>query len=125
MDVSADLGELARSGCCVVCSGAKAILDLPRTAEALESRGVTVLGYRTDRMPGFYVETTDIAVPPVASVDEAAAIVRAQAALGWPGSIIIGQKPPAELAFSREAIRAAVRRGRRTCPTPGNCRRRS
>ena len=51
-DVSADLDELARTPVAVVCAGAKAILDLPRTLEVLETRGVPVIGYRTDALPG-------------------------------------------------------------------------
>ena len=53
-DISADLRELARSPVAVVCSGAKSILDLPKTTEVLETEGVPVIGYRTDRLPAFY-----------------------------------------------------------------------
>ncbi|WP_425389402.1 pseudouridine-5'-phosphate glycosidase [Cryptosporangium arvum] len=54
-DESADLGTLARTPIAVVCAGVKSILDVPATLERLESSGVTVLGYRTDRFPGFYL----------------------------------------------------------------------
>lgn len=53
-DISADLAEIANTPCCVVCSGAKAILDIPATLEQLETLGVPVLGYQTDRFPQFY-----------------------------------------------------------------------
>lgn len=53
-DISADLHEIAATPCCVVCSGAKAILDIPATLEHLETLGVPVLGYQTDRFPQFY-----------------------------------------------------------------------
>lgn len=59
MDISADLEELARTDVCVVCAGAKAILDLPRTMEYLETKGVPVIGYQTDYLPAFYTRKSD------------------------------------------------------------------
>jgi pseudouridine-5'-phosphate glycosidase len=61
-DVSADLGALARFPVAVVCAGAKAILDLPRTVEALETLGVPVLGWQTDRFPAFYRRDSGLGV---------------------------------------------------------------
>lgn len=61
-DVSADLTALARYPVAVVCAGAKALLDLPKTVEALETRGVPVLGYRTDEFPAFYRRESGLAV---------------------------------------------------------------
>ena len=55
LDISADLQELARTPVAVVCAGAKAILDVGLTLEYLETHGVPVIGYGTDRLPGFYV----------------------------------------------------------------------
>jgi pseudouridine-5'-phosphate glycosidase len=55
LDVSADLTELGRTEVCVVCSGAKSLLDIPATLELLETRGVPVIGFRTDTFPLFYV----------------------------------------------------------------------
>jgi len=60
MDVSADLEELAQTSVCVVCAGAKAILDLPRTMEYLETKGVPVIGYGTDELPAFYTAKSGI-----------------------------------------------------------------
>jgi len=62
-DVSADLQELARTEVAVVCAGAKAILDLPKTLEVLETLGVTVIGYRCDELPAFYSRTSGLPVP--------------------------------------------------------------
>lgn len=62
LDVSADLDELARQPVCVVSAGPKIILDLPATAEALETRGVPVVGLRTSEMPAFYVEGSGVAL---------------------------------------------------------------
>lgn len=59
MDISADLEELATTSVCVVCAGAKAILDLPRTLEYLETKGVPVIGYKTDYLPAFYTRTSE------------------------------------------------------------------
>jgi pseudouridine-5'-phosphate glycosidase len=63
MDISADLDELARTPVTVVCAGAKAILDLPRTLEYLETRGVPVVGYQTDRFPAFWSRTSELPAP--------------------------------------------------------------
>ena len=60
MDVSADLEELAMTNVTVICAGAKAILDLPRTMEYLETKGVPVIGYKTQFLPAFYTRTSDI-----------------------------------------------------------------
>lgn len=62
-DESADLGELGRTDVVVVSAGAKAILDLPKTFERLESLGVPVVGYRTDVLPAFWSRTSPIAAP--------------------------------------------------------------
>jgi pseudouridine-5'-phosphate glycosidase len=63
MDISADLDELARTPVTVICAGAKAILDLPRTFEVLETRGVPVIGYGTNDLPGFYMRETGLSAP--------------------------------------------------------------
>ncbi|MDK7050855.1 pseudouridine-5'-phosphate glycosidase [Aerococcus sanguinicola] len=59
MDVSADLEELGQTPVTVVCAGAKAILDLPRTLEYLETKGVPVVGYQTDKLPAFFSSSSD------------------------------------------------------------------
>src|SRR6476661_11094097 len=62
-DESADLGWLARTPIVVVCAGVKSILDVGATLERLETLNVTLLGYRTDRFPGFYLTESDFPVP--------------------------------------------------------------
>lgn len=62
MDVSADLNEFSRTPVNVVCAGPKAILDIPRTLEYLETQGVAVIGYQTDKMPLFYTRTSDYGI---------------------------------------------------------------
>ena len=59
-DISADLEELARTPVAVVCAGAKALLDLPKTLEYLETRGVPVIGYRTDEFPAFWSRSSGL-----------------------------------------------------------------
>ena len=54
MDISADLEELARTNVTVICAGAKSILDLPKTLEYLETKGVPVIGYQTTELPAFF-----------------------------------------------------------------------
>lgn len=63
MDVSADLEELARTPVAVVCAGAKALLDLPKTLEVLETRGVPVIGYGTAEFPAFWSRSSGLSVP--------------------------------------------------------------
>lgn len=94
-DVSADLPALARLPLTVVSSGAKSILDLPRTVELLETLGVAVVGYRTRHFPGFYVEHTGIPLEQQASSPgEVAEVRRAMRALGLPGALLVVQPAP-------------------------------
>jgi pseudouridylate synthase len=95
LDVSADLGELARTEALVVASGAKSILDVPATAEVLETLGVPVLGWRTDELPLFY--RADGGPPVSARVDsaaEAAEVARLHWELGRGGLVLA--RPPDE-----------------------------
>ncbi|CAN5234816.1 pseudouridine-5'-phosphate glycosidase [soil metagenome] len=114
-DESADLVELSRTPVIVVCSGAKAILDLEATAERLESLGVTVVGFQTDMMPAFYSRETGIAVSVrVDRADEVAAVYRAHRALGRPGSLLVVQSPPAATALPAGTVERAVTGGLRS-----------
>jgi pseudouridine-5'-phosphate glycosidase len=78
LDVSADLTEIGRTEVCVVCSGAKSLLDIPATLELLETRGVPVIGFRTDTFPLFYVAGSSHALADRA--DDAGTIAAAAAA---------------------------------------------
>ncbi|MEM9198087.1 MAG: pseudouridine-5'-phosphate glycosidase [Pseudomonadota bacterium] len=89
-DISADLHELARSRVNVVCAGAKAILDLPKTLEVLETLGVPVIGYRTDRLPAFWSRDSGLAVPMrVDHVDEIARAHMLRADMGLEGGQLV------------------------------------
>ncbi|MDN2581362.1 pseudouridine-5'-phosphate glycosidase [Aquibium sp. ELW1220] len=95
-DISADLDELARTPVIVVCAGAKAILDIEKTLEVLETRGVPVVGYGTDVMPAFWSSRSPFAAP--LRLDSAAAIARFQktrAALGVTGGMLVANPVPA------------------------------
>jgi len=95
-DVSADLTALSRHAVAVVCAGAKAILDLPRTVEMLETLGVPVLGYRTDEFPAFYRRASGQRVDRrYDGVQELAAAVAAHWALGLATGVLVANPIPA------------------------------
>lgn len=96
-DVSADLTALARHPVAVVCAGAKAILDLPRTREMLETLGVPVLGFGTSEFPAFYRRSSGLPVDARCdSPAEAAAAIAAHFALGLPGGLVVANPIPGE-----------------------------
>jgi pseudouridine-5'-phosphate glycosidase len=107
-DVSADLAELARTQALVVASGAKSILDVRATAEALETLGIPSVGYRTDTLPLFYAARGG---PPVSarveSAQEAAALAHAHWELGGHG-VLVGNAPAQSLDSVEELIEAAL-----------------
>ena len=118
-DESADLAELARTPMIVVCSGAKAILDLRATAERLDTLGVAVLGFRTAELPAFYGAESGI---PVQRVDDEQAIVsifRAQRALGQRAALLVVQPPPAPFALPGSVVERAVVEGVRESTRAG------
>lgn len=96
-DVSADLPILATTPLVVVCAGAKAILDLPRTLEFLETWGVPVLGWQTATFPAFYSRESGLPVDQrVTSAAEVAAVYASQRALGLPQGLLVAAPVPAE-----------------------------
>ncbi len=108
-DESADLIELARTPVIVVCAGAKSILDLPATLERLETLGVSVVGYRTNELPGFFTTTTGFALNARAdSPEHIARIWRAHGALGRRSALLIVQPPPAHSALPSDLVDAAT-----------------
>ena len=93
-DESADLETLARVGIVVVCAGVKSILDVGATLERLETLNVTVLGFGTDRFPGFYLSDSGHPVPwRVESASEVVSVVRARDGLGTEGSAVVVANP--------------------------------
>ncbi|QJE73614.1 pseudouridine-5'-phosphate glycosidase [Aerophototrophica crusticola] len=110
LDISADLEELSQTDVAVVCAGAKAILDLQKTLEYLETKGVPVIGFGTDRFPAFYTASLPLPVDGrVDSADDAARMLRAKWQLGLKGGVVIGVPIPEEAALDAEAVEAAIR----------------
>ena len=108
-DVSADLEELARTNVTVICAGAKAILDLPKTLEVLETKGVPVLGYGTDELPAFYTRYSGLGVDArVDSPEETAAIIKAKRELGLDGGVLITNPIPEEDSMDPAAINKVI-----------------
>lgn len=96
-DISADLTALARYPLITVCAGAKSILDLPKTLEALETLGVPVVGYRTSEMPAFYSRSSGLRLDArVDSPKEAALLARAHWRLGCRSAILVLVPVPEE-----------------------------
>ena len=120
-DESADIDTLGRTRITVVCAGVKSILDVPATLQRLETRQVTVVGYRTDEFPGFYLHSSGEPVDwRVETPQEAAGVMRAQDALGGLETALIVANPvPAALQLDpalhdrvlAEGLRAAEERG--------------
>jgi pseudouridine-5'-phosphate glycosidase len=111
-DVSHDLVALARHPVVTVSAGAKAFLDLARTLEQLETLGVPVVGWRTDRFPAFYLR--DSGLPLTARVESAtdvAALVRAAKSLGHPGGVLVANPIPEADELDAERIDAALAAG--------------
>lgn len=108
-DISADLIELGRTPVAVVCSGPKSILDLALTREVLETQGVPVIGYGTNRMPAFYARSSGLPVDVrVDSAATAARIIEAQLSLKRPGGALICVPVPAAVALAHDQAEAAI-----------------
>ena len=109
-DVSADLAALARYPGMVVCAGAKSVLDLPRTLEALEALGVPVLGYGTSEFPAFYADRSGLRLEHRADTPELAAeALQAQRdLLGLPQAIVLTVPPPLEVTIDHDELDRAL-----------------
>jgi pseudouridine-5'-phosphate glycosidase len=113
-DISADLTELARTPVAVVCSGAKVILDLPRTVEILETMGIPVVGYSTNEFPAFYSRESGLPLQHrVDASDEAAHLMYIHWHLGRlvqgaTSGILIVNPPPAEKALPRNEVESLI-----------------
>ncbi|MGI9222258.1 MAG: pseudouridine-5'-phosphate glycosidase [Woeseiaceae bacterium] len=111
MDVSADLEELARTDVVVVCAGIKSILDIPRTLEYLETKGVPVVGYQTDTLPAFFSRSSGCPVDyRIDSANELARVLQAKQTMGLTGGMLVGVPIPAEHALSNDEIGVAIDR---------------
>ena len=109
MDVSADLDEFAQTSVCVVCAGAKAILDLPRTLEYLETKGVPVIGYQTGYLPAFYTRTSPYKLNyRLDSPADIAKMVKTKWELGLSGGVIIANPIPSEYSLDEKMMNKAI-----------------
>jgi pseudouridine-5'-phosphate glycosidase len=109
-DISADLPELARTPVVVVCAGAKAILDLPRTLEWLETAGVPVLGWGTDEFPAFFTRSSGLPVSAkVKNAAETAALIRTHWGMGLHSGILVCVPCPEEVSVPAEKVELALR----------------
>ncbi len=111
-DVSADLTALGTIPVTVVSAGVKAILDLPRTLEFLETLGVPVLGYETDVFPEFWIRGSNL--PISARVDDplaAAAAISAHWSSGMKSGVVLAAPVPSEDEADPEVINAAINEG--------------
>src|SRR3569623_603604 len=103
-DISADLEELSRTPVAVVCAGAKAILDIPKTLEVLETKGVPVIGFGTDEFPAFWTRSSGYPVDHRCNTPEdAAELLNTQFHLGM-GGVQIGNPIPAPDALDPDYI---------------------
>jgi pseudouridine-5'-phosphate glycosidase len=108
-DISADLMELAQTPVTVVAAGAKAILDIPKTLEILETQGVPVISYGQDSFPAFWSSLSDLTAP--LRMDSASDIARAQimrSAMGLPGGQLIANPIPREAEIAAEVLAPVI-----------------
>ena len=105
MDISADLEELGRTPVMVVCAGVKGVLDIGRTLEYLETRGVPVIGYGTEEFPAYYTRESgfkaDYRIDTPAAL---AAAFEAQREMGLPNGMLVANPIPAEYSLQKDAI---------------------
>ncbi|MBK7932165.1 MAG: pseudouridine-5'-phosphate glycosidase [Acidobacteria bacterium] len=108
-DISADLPELAQTPIMVVCSGAKIVLDLPRTREWLETNGITVLGWQCGELPAFYSRASGLAIDErVESAEDVAKVASARDELGLKNSILLTVPIPTEFEIDRGELEAIL-----------------
>ena len=113
LDISADLEELSRTNVCVVCAGAKSILDIGLTLEYLETKGVPIIGYKTSDLPAFYSSNSGFNVDyRVDSAFDISAILKTKWSLSINGGVLVTNPIPKkfelELAMMNEAINKAI-----------------
>jgi pseudouridylate synthase len=108
-DISADLQELARTDVVVVSAGAKAILDIPKTLEYLETHGVPVVGYKTEDFPAFYASKSGLKLNLVMhNAGEIAAFTKTKWLLGLHGAVLVANPVPPEFAMKNEEMELLI-----------------
>ncbi|MCD4818929.1 MAG: pseudouridine-5'-phosphate glycosidase [Candidatus Cloacimonetes bacterium] len=109
-DISTDLIELSRTPVIVVTAGAKAILDLPKTLEYLETLGINILGYKTDFLPAFYSSKSNLKIKRVGSTSEIVNIFKISQELGFPQGLIIANPVPEKFEIPFNEIGSIIQR---------------
>jgi pseudouridine-5'-phosphate glycosidase len=108
-DISADLEELAKTDVCVICAGAKAILDLEKTLEYLETKGVPVIGYQTNYFPAFYTRKSPYELTLRAdSPKEIASLVKVKEELGLQGGTVVANPIPNQYSMNEKLMNEAI-----------------
>jgi pseudouridine-5'-phosphate glycosidase len=109
LDISADLSELAQTNVAVVCAGAKAVLDIGRTLEYLETMGVPVIGLKTDDFPAFYARKSGFKTDYRIDTHEAlAALIHTKWEMGLQGGVVVANPVPAEAAMEGHEIQVVI-----------------
>ena len=110
-DISADLTELSQTSVTVICAGAKAILDLPKTFEVLETLGVPVMSYQHKQIPAFWSRDSGIDAPLVAKdIQDIVQFMNMRAALDIKGGILITNPLPIEAEIPREEMEGYIKK---------------
>lgn len=105
MDVSADLEELSRTNVNVICAGAKSILDIPRTLEYLETKGVPVIGYGVEELPAFFTRNSGLKLAiSIDSLKDIARLIKTKDDLELTGGIVIANPIPEKDQLDKEYI---------------------
>jgi pseudouridine-5'-phosphate glycosidase len=108
-DISADLIELSRTPMAVVCAGAKAILDLPRTLEFLETQSIPIVGYRTDSLPAFYSASSPYQLPTrIDDIQSLVKLLNTHWQLGLSSSVLIANPIPRHEEIDNNIIEPAI-----------------
>lgn len=109
LDVSADLDELGRTNVNVICAGAKSILDLPRTLEYLETKGVPVVGYQTDYLPQFFTRESEYKLNlRLDTPTEIAEMIKTKDELELSGGVLITNPIPEEASMDKKYIDSLI-----------------
>jgi pseudouridine-5'-phosphate glycosidase len=119
-DISADLQELGRTPVAVVCAGAKAILDLPKTLEVLETLGVPVIGHGTDTLPAFWCRSSGLKLPHrLDSAAEIASLLEVQSRLGEHTGTLVANPIPEQAALPNDVVEKAIGEAIKTAEEAG------
>jgi pseudouridine-5'-phosphate glycosidase len=108
-DISADLTAMASLNICIFSSGVKSILDIPKTLELMETLGIAVYGYETDRFPGFYVRDTGCPVEKIGK-EELVKLLRVKEKLGLGGCVSVNVPVPAQNELDPRMVESTIAR---------------